>query len=116
MRRILLGIAVLALSATAAMAGDEVLASRFGNTTITTDPSGASTHIYYNADHTFTGVAGDLRPAGAWEIKGSQICLTFTTDPVPGYPNPICTPVADHKVGDSWKAGPFSVQLVEGIQ
>jgi hypothetical protein len=116
MRRILLGIAALALSATAAFAGDEVLASRFGNTTITTDPSGMSTKIYYNADHTFTGVAGDTHPAGTWEIKGSQICLTFTADPVPGYPNPICSPVADHKVGDSWTAGPFKVQLVEGIQ
>ena len=122
MRRILFGIAALALSATAAFsptgawAGDEVMASRFGNTTITTDASGMSSKVYYNADHTFTGAAGEMKPAGTWEVNGSKICLTFTSDTPPGYPNPICTPVSDHKVGDSWSAGPFQVQLVEGIQ
>lgn len=115
--RILIGaLAALALSATAAMAGDEVLASRFGNTTITSDASGMSSKIYYQADHSFTGVQGDQQLAGTWEVKGSQVCLTFTSEAPPGYPNPICTPVAAHAVGETWQAGPFTVQLVEGIQ
>jgi hypothetical protein len=54
--RVLLGtVAALALSAAAAFAGEEVMTSRFGNTTITSDASGASTKIYYEADHSFTG-------------------------------------------------------------
>lgn len=115
--RILLGaVAALALSATAAFAGDEVLASRFGNTTITTDASGMSSKIYYEADHSFTGVQGEQQLSGTWAVNGSQVCLTFTSAAPPGYPNPICTPVASHAVGETWTAGPFTVQLVEGHQ
>ncbi|MFZ4606290.1 MAG: hypothetical protein ACOYM5_08535 [Caulobacter sp.] len=115
--RVLLGaVAALALSAAAAFAGEEVMTSRFGNTTITSDASGASTKIYYEADHSFTGVQGDQALAGTWALKGSQVCLTFSSAPPPGYPNPICTPVAAHNVGDSWTSGPFTVQLVEGHQ
>jgi len=116
--RILLGaVAALALSATAALAGgDDVMATRFGNTTITSDASGASTKIYYEADHSFTGVQGEQQLAGTWEVKGSQVCLTFSSDAPPGYPNPICTAVSAHNVGDSWTSGPFTVQLVAGHQ
>ncbi len=106
----------LVLAATAALAGDEVMASRFGNTTITTDASGQSSKIYYEADHSFTGVQGEQQLAGSWAVKGSQVCLTFTSDAPPGYPNPICTPVSNHAVGETWTAGPFTVQLVEGRQ
>lgn len=115
--RILLGaVAALTLSAGAAMAGDEVMASRFGNTTITSDGSGMTSKIYYEADHSFTGVQGEQQLAGTWEVKGSQVCLTFSSEAPPGYPNPICTPVANHAVGETWSAGPFTVQLVEGHQ
>ena len=115
--RILLGaLAALALSATAAFAGEEVMASRFGNTTITSDASGMSSKIYYEADHSFTGIQGELQLAGTWEVKGSQICLTFSSEAPPGYPNPICTPVSNHAVGETWSAGPFTVQLVAGHQ
>ncbi|CAN1555200.1 hypothetical protein MCEMIH16_02356 [Caulobacteraceae bacterium] len=116
--RILLGaVAALALSATAVLAaGEDVMASRIGNTTITTDASGMSSRIYYEADHSFTGVQGDLQLAGTWAVKGSQVCLTFTSEAPPGYPNPICTPVSARNVGDSWTSGPFTVQLVAGRQ
>ena len=115
--RILLGaLAALALSATAAFAGEEVMASRFGNTTITSDASGMSSKIYYEADHSFTGIQGELQLAGTWEVTGSQICLTFSSEAPPGYPNPICTPVSNHAVGETWSAGPFTVQLVAGHQ
>ena len=115
--RILLGaIAALALSASAVLAGEDVMASRIGNTTITTDASGMSSKIYYEADHTFSGSANDQELAGTWALKGSQVCLTFTSAPPPGYPATICTPVSAHKVGDSWTSGPFTVQLLEGRQ
>ncbi|MFA7263560.1 MAG: hypothetical protein WC068_11120 [Caulobacter sp.] len=116
MRMLLGAVAALALSATAALAGDDVMASRIGNTTITTDASGQSSKIYYEGDHSFTGVQGEQQLAGTWAVKGSQVCLTFTSDAPPGYPNPICTPVSARNVGDSWTSGPFTVQLVAGRQ
>lgn len=116
MRIVLAAAAALLFSATAAFAGEEVMASRIGNTTVTTDASGMSSKIYYEADHTFTGLANDQELAGTWQLKGSQVCLTFSSAPPPGYPATICTPVSAKNVGDSWTSGPFSVQLLEGRQ
>ena len=114
MRAILLGAALAVVAILPALAGDEVLASRFGNTTIT-KASGVENHVYYAADHTFTAKQGATSTKGTWKIDGSTICLTFAT-PVPGTPNPACAPVSDHKVGDTWSAGPYTVSLVAGIQ
>jgi len=114
MRAILLATA-FAIAATAAIADDGVLASRFGNTTITKDANGNETHIYYAADHTFTGKQGANAFKGTWKIDGGTICLT--ADPaIPNTPNPTCAPVSAHNVGDTWTAGPYTVSLVAGIQ
>jgi len=114
MRAVLLGAALAVAAIVPALAGDEVLASRFGNTTIT-KANGVENHVYYAADHTFGAKQGATTTKGMWKIDGSTICLTFET-PVPGTPNPACAPVSDHKVGDTWSAGPYTVSLVAGIQ
>lgn len=115
MRRILLASALLALSTSFAFA-DDIMATRYGNTTITTDAQGTKTKLYYKADGTFTGMQGANAFKGTWKLDGNgHVCLT--SDPViPNQPNPLCAPVEAHKVGDSWTAGPFSVTLVQGIQ
>lgn len=115
MRAILLGIGIAALAVSTATADDSVLASRFGNTTITKDAQGNETHIYYKADGTLSGKQGATSFSGTWKINGGTICLT-TTPAVPNTPNPACVPVSAHKVGDTWTAGPFTVSLVAGIQ
>jgi hypothetical protein len=100
-------------SVSVAHAGD-IMASRYGNTTITRDAAGHESHIYYKADHSFTGKQGDAEFSGTWAIKGSTICLT-AVHPIPGTPNPACAPISEHKVGDTWKAGPYTVSIVAGI-
>jgi len=113
MRLILLATA-FALATSAAFAGD-IMAPRYGNTVISNDGAGHETHIYYNADGTFTGKQGAQAFKGTWKIDSGNICLT--SDPaIPNTPNPVCVPVAEHKVGDTWGAGPYSVSLVAGIQ
>jgi opacity protein-like surface antigen len=114
MRTMLLAAAFAALSVSAAYA-DDVMASRFGNTTITRDASGNESHIYYAADGTFTGKQGGTSFNGTWKINGGTICLTAATA-IPNTPNPACVPVSAHKVGETWSAGPYSVSLVQGIQ
>jgi opacity protein-like surface antigen len=114
MRRFLIASALAALSISAAYA-DDVMASRYGNTTITKDASGNETHIYYAAGGTFTGTQGGTSFKGTWKVSGSTICLTAAT-PIPNTPNPACVPVSAHNVGDSWTAGPYTVSLVKGIQ
>lgn len=114
MRKILLAAAALAFSSSLALA-DDVMASRYGNTTLTTDANGVQTKLYYAADGTFTGKQGNQSFNGTWKIDGSTICLTFA-QPVAGAANPTCLPVAAHKVGDSWMAGDRNVSLLPGIQ
>jgi hypothetical protein len=114
MHRVILAAVFAALSASLAFA-DDVMASRFGNTTIATDATGVKTKIYYNADGTLTGKQGALNFKGTWKTANGQVCLTFSTT-VPGMTNPFCPTVTSHKVGDTWKAGDRTVTLVKGIQ
>jgi len=106
--------ATFAFVTTAAYA-DDIMAARYGNTTVTKDAAGVETHIYYAADGSFTGKQKGMDFKGTWKIDGNTVCLTF--DPaVPGTPNPACAPVSEHKVGDTWTAGPYTVSIVAGIQ
>lgn len=114
MRKILIAAAMLAVSSSLAFA-DDIMASRYGNTTVMTDKSGVKSMIYYAADGTFTGKQGPQAFGGTWKLDGSNVCLTFAP-PIPGVANPTCSPVAAHKVGDSWTAGERTVSLVQGIQ
>jgi hypothetical protein len=122
MRAILIGAAAAALFASAAMADDSVLASRFGNTTIATEASGQTVKLYYNADHTFTTKSGAQTASGTWKLDGGTVCLTYssaTALPL-GMTNPTCVPVTAHAVGDTWTVGDGAqkrtITLVKGIQ
>jgi hypothetical protein len=118
MRVVLMSTAIAILMSTAAYADDSVLASRFGNTTITKNAAGNETRLYYAADHTFKAKSGGQMTDGTWKIDGGTICLTYANPAAlpAGTPNPTCVPVSAHKVGDSWSAGPYSVSLVAGVQ
>lgn len=120
LKMILASLAALALSASTVFAADDVMASRYGNTTITTDAKGAVTKVYYKADGTFTAKAGDLSTAGTWKVDAGKICLTYTGAPPPGMTSPACFPITAHKVGDKWTVGEGdakrTVELVAGIK
>jgi len=109
--------AAIAAVPSLALAQDDVMSSRFGNTTVTHTESGHEVHMYYSADHTFTGkvtdVGFDLK--GTWAVDGGTLCLTYTPAP-PTVTNPVCQPVVAHKIGDSWTVGKNSATLVQGIQ
>jgi hypothetical protein len=120
MRSVMLALSLAVLSASAALAGDDVMAGYYGNTAIASGGM-ADTHTVYNADHTF-----DMRvPAfgmefkGTWKLDGTTLCRTYEKTP-PGVTNPFCTPVEPHKVGDSWtmtfNGKTRSITLVKGVQ
>jgi hypothetical protein len=121
MRKIFLtAIASMAIATTFALADADVMASRYGNTTISTDAKGAQTKVYYKADHTFTFKSGDQQGKGTWKVESGKVCLTYTGAPPPGMTNPFCAPVTEHKVGDKWTVGEGdnkrSVSLEKGMQ
>jgi len=117
MRLVLAACAALVLSCAAASA-DDVMSSRFGNTVVAKSSGGPEIHMYYNADHTFTGkvIGMDYQLKGTWMADNSgNICLTYNPPP-PGVTNPTCLPAEAHQVGDTWTAGDRTVTLVQGIQ
>jgi hypothetical protein len=119
MRRILIAISALAFSATTAYA-DDVMAGFYGNTAVATGGM-VDTHSYYRPDHTYVmrvpAVGAEYK--GTWSVTGSTLCRTFESPP-PGVSNPLCSPIAPHKVGDTWTVtidgNTRTVTLVKGEQ
>src|SRR6202012_5438942 len=105
MRSFLIAASFAALAVTPALAaGDDPMANFYGNTIVTTGGM-AEIHSNYNADHTFTMSAPSYHMSfkGTWKLDGANVCRTFETAP-PGTPNPLCTPLESHNVGDTWTA------------
>ncbi|HUO89056.1 MAG TPA: hypothetical protein VMU08_07770 [Rhizomicrobium sp.] len=122
-RAFVLGAVVALAFAAPAFADEDVMASRYGNTTDSVDSQGIHTKLYYSADHTFKADVGGMQVHGTWKADGGTICLTFVDPPanLPStMPNPTCLPVVAHKVGDTWTTGegPMkrTVSLKAGIQ
>jgi hypothetical protein len=114
MRTLLIALTIAA-TPSAALTQDDIMASRYGNTTVAKGDH--EVHMYYSANHTFTGkvvdVGFDLK--GTWAVNGDTLCLTYDPAP-PTIRNPQCQPVTPHKVGDSWTAGDRTVTLIQGIK
>lgn len=104
-----------ALSATAAMAADDIMAPRFGNTIVVTNANGGKSTICYNADYTFKASNGLISINGTWKLDNGKLCRTYNFT-IPGRANPECDPVTPHKVGDTWTSGENTFSLVKGIQ
>ena|ERR1700741_169209 len=118
MTKFLLGMFAAVALATSAFAGDEVMASRFGNTTVVTTASGAVLKIWYNPDHTWTGDMGGPT-SGTWKVDGNTLCVTYNNPP-PGAVNPTCSPAMERKIGEHWTVGEgvakLEVTLLAGHQ
>jgi hypothetical protein len=115
----MMGVAVGLVLSAAALADDAVMASRFGNTTISTYANGDQSRIYYRADHTFTVKTQGKILKGTWKIAGMKLCRTLEAAPA-GTPPKTCVPVEVRKVGDTWTVGDGAdrrtVTLVKGVQ
>jgi hypothetical protein len=123
MRAVLLGAALSLALAAPVFADEDVMASRYGNTTDSVDAQGIHTKLYYAADHTFKAAIADVQVHGTWKVDNGTVCLTFVDPPAnlpTTFPNPTCLPVTAHKVGDSWTTGEGamarSVTIKPGIQ
>jgi hypothetical protein len=122
MKRIILAAVAAVAFTTSAFAGDEVMATRFGNTTKVTYPNGQVVKVWYNADHTWSGDANGTAINGTWKLEGDKICVTTANPPadMANMPNPQCNPVVARKVGESWTIGEgaqqIKVELLAGKQ
>ena len=117
MPKFLLAASIVALCATPALAGDDVMASTFGNTLVSTGLPGR--YLVYVPVGSMMGMSKTFK--GTWALDGKgNLCRTFDGDVPPNATNPMCTPVAAHKIGDTWSVEANgktrTVTLKPGIQ
>ncbi|HEY4942563.1 MAG TPA: hypothetical protein VII56_14135 [Rhizomicrobium sp.] len=106
MRRILIAASVFALCSGSALAAADVMAGFYGNTAVVTGGM-VESHTHYRADHTFDVTASAMGQnyafKGTWSIGADgQLCRHYDDPAPPNSPNPLCTPIEAHKVGDTW--------------
>lgn len=124
MKALSIAVSVLALAALPALAADDVMASFYGNTVVSTGGM-AEVHTHYRADHSFDMNAAAMGMSksfkGTWALDGKgNLCRTFVGETPPNTTNPLCTPIAAHKLGDTWtieaNGSTRTVTLKAGIQ
>lgn len=108
MRTFLIAASSTALCAAPALATDDVMASFYSNTIVSTGGS-VEIHTHYRADHTFDFVGSMMLISrtfrGTWALDGKgNLCRTYVGDPPPETPNPQCLPITPRKIGDTWKS------------
>jgi hypothetical protein len=87
----------------------------FGNTIVSTYPSGRSTRLWLNRNGTYEGQrTNGKRTAGKWSLKGGKVCLKQN-----GLPLTFCSKIPAGKVGTTWsskspKGEPLKNRLVAG--
>jgi hypothetical protein len=107
MKRIFIAACAFALCTGAAFAGDDdTMGGFYGNTIVSTGGM-AEIHSHYAADHTFDLVGSMMGMSktfkGTWALDGKgNVCRTYVGEVPPNATNPQCTPIAAHKVGDTW--------------
>jgi hypothetical protein len=116
MRTILVAASILAVAAAALAGDDDIMATRYGNTTVIKDMLGTS-YVHYNKDHSFNANSwlGDV--SGTWKIENGKMCLYAEKYPITyrlKYSIPECGEISVHKVGDKWKEGSRDFELVQG--
>lgn len=124
MNRFLIAASLTVLLAAPAFAGDDVMANTYGNTVVSTGGM-AEVHTHYRADHSFDMVGSMMGMSqtfkGTWALNDKgELCRTFEGDAPPNTPNPLCTPIAAHKIGETWtidaNGQTRTVTLKAGIQ
>ncbi len=124
MPKFLLTASIAALCVTPALSSDDVMANTYGNTVVSTGGM-AEVHTHYRADHSFDMAASMMGMSqtfkGTWAVDGKgNLCRTFDGAAPPNTPNPLCTPIAEHKIGDTWtldaNGQTRTVSLKPGIQ
>lgn len=87
----------------------------FGNTIVSTYPSGRSTKLWLNRNGAYEGQrTNGKRTAGRWSLKGGKVCLKQN-----GLPLTFCSKIPAGKVGTAWsskspKGEPLKNRLVSG--
>lgn len=111
------GLLALAAAGVALPALAANMEARFGNTMLGIRPDGTILKLYYNKDHSFSGLitpAGSptsFEAKGTWKLKGDKLCVTPEGGPGGAKGKESCALLKGDKVGDKWQT---TVQGTDG--
>jgi hypothetical protein len=105
MKRILAGLVAAAFSVSMAIAADDPMATRYGNTVVAKTADGKELgRTYYNADGSYTRKTPAGESKGTWKMDSGKLCLTQTEPAPPANQGTVCLPFPGSKnVGESWE-------------
>lgn len=112
--RMTIAAAVMGLTMTAALAGSDPMATRFGNTMLVIEPDGRIVHMLYRADGSFLAKSARGQIDGTWTLQNDALCLNFPKA-LAGIGDKECGPADVHAVGDVWLLGSRHLTLVQGV-
>jgi hypothetical protein len=121
MKRILAGLALVAFGYSIALAADDPMASRYGNTLVIKGADGKEIiRLYYDQGGALsTKMADGKTTKGTWKLEGDKICVS-QTEPAPEKPEMAtqCTPFTGaRKVGETWEVTrPDGTKLTATLQ
>ena len=90
---------LIALAAVPALAQESPMTGAFGNTIVSTDPSGAVTRTWVDADGKYRSETGGAISSGAWVVRRGMICYSQTS---PVAAAPLCTLGPKKRLGSRW--------------
>ena len=92
----------------------------YDNTIVSTYDSGKVVDVYVEPDHTYSIVPrdGSDEITGVWADEGSQSCFTIKEPASYAGGDPLCFPLKDYQVGDTFEGadstGHFVAKIVKG--
>ncbi len=118
MKKSLMLATLIALTPLSQVSAASPVEAAFGNTIVSTYPSGRSTKLWLKRDGTYEARRTNGKPTwGRWSLKRGKVCLK-QTNPA-GIPLTFCSKVPAGKVGAIWsskspKGEPLKNRLVAG--
>jgi len=100
-----------------ASASADTWSGAYGNTILSTYSDGRLVKVYVDADHTYSIVtANGTVIKGTWADGSGGSCFTTTSPPPAPDAKPICFPIKDYKLGDSFGGADASGSFTGVIQ
>lgn len=104
-------LASVLLFASSALAADDPLAARYGNTMLSWDRDGTVSRLVLRPDHSFDVKRGSIETSGTWALKGGKLCLSYRALFIS---KDTCVSAAPHALGDVWGRDTRRVTLIKG--
>lgn len=96
--------ALIAFALVCAPALADTWSGAYDATIMSTYTDGRTAKVFVNADHTYSIALPDgTKLKGKWADADGQSCFTLTDPAPPPDAKPVCFPVKEYKVGDSFE-------------